>query len=176
MVGARRSSRDALFGRRSVRIMGIEACSHRTGARLELDSQFNRILGLAGRRTERALNEDQKRFVQRIRMDSAHLLKSINEILDLSKIRRGEFVEVAVSDNGIGIAAEEHQSIFDKFHQVSQVTRRVREGTGLGLAITKTLVEQHGGRIWLESEPGKGSRFTFTIPAEASAGMAAGCA
>lgn len=109
-------------------------------------------------------------------MDSAHLLKSINEILDLSKIRRGEFVEVAVSDNGIGIAAEEHQSIFDKFHQVSQVTRRVREGTGLGLAITKTLVEQHGGRIWLESEPGKGSRFTFTIPAEASAGMAAGCA
>ena len=59
---------------------------------------------------------------------------------------------------------EDHQSIFDKFRQVGQTTKGVREGTGLGLAITKELVEQHGGEISVESAPGKGSRFTFTIP------------
>jgi PAS domain S-box-containing protein len=81
---------------------------------------------------------------------------------------RGDgLVEIAVSDNGIGIAEDEHQSIFDKFHQVIKMTKG--EGTGLGLAITKALVEQHGGHIWLESEPGEGSRFTFTIPAETTA-------
>jgi len=74
------------------------------------------------------------------------------------------FLEVAVKDNGIGIAKEEHASVFDKFHQVGATTKGVREGTGLGLAITKHLVEQHGGRISLESEPGKGSCFTFTVP------------
>jgi PAS domain S-box-containing protein len=77
------------------------------------------------------------------------------------------FVHVSVTDTGIGIPREEHESVFDKFHQVGATTRGVREGTGLGLAITRHLVEQHGGRIWVESEPGKGSRFTFTVPIEA---------
>jgi PAS domain S-box-containing protein len=74
------------------------------------------------------------------------------------------FAQVSVSDTGIGIPAAEHDSIFDKFHQVGATTGGTREGTGLGLPITKRLVEEHGGRIWLESEPGKGSRFTFTLP------------
>jgi PAS domain S-box-containing protein len=74
------------------------------------------------------------------------------------------FAEISVSDTGIGIPPEEHELIFDKFHQVVAATSGMREGTGLGLPITKRLVEEHGGRIWLESEPGKGSRFTFTIP------------
>lgn len=74
------------------------------------------------------------------------------------------FAEVSVSDTGIGIPAAEHDSIFDKFHQVGTTTSGMREGTGLGLPITKRLVEEHGGRIWLESEPGKGSRFAFTLP------------
>jgi PAS domain S-box-containing protein len=80
---------------------------------------------------------------------------------------RDGFAEVAVSDNGIGVPESEHDSIFNKFYQVAVTTKNVREGTGLGLAITKALVEQHGGRIWLESEPGKGSCFRFTIPAQA---------
>jgi PAS domain S-box-containing protein len=71
---------------------------------------------------------------------------------------------ITVTDTGIGIPAEEHESVFDKFYQVSATTKGVREGTGLGLAITKSLVEEHGGRIWVKSEPGKGSAFTFTIP------------
>jgi PAS domain S-box-containing protein len=79
------------------------------------------------------------------------------------------FLQVTVTDTGIGIAKEEHASVFDKFHQVGATTKGVREGTGLGLAITKHLVEQHGGRIWLESAPGKGSCFTFTVPFSVSA-------
>ena len=73
-------------------------------------------------------------------------------------------VSVSVSDTGIGIPATEHASIFDKFHQVGATTKGVREGTGLGLAITKHLVEEHGGEIFVESTPGQGSRFTFTLP------------
>jgi signal transduction histidine kinase len=74
------------------------------------------------------------------------------------------FVVVSVSDTGIGIPAEEHEFIFDKFHQVSATTKGVREGTGLGLAITKRLVEQHGGIIRVDSEPQHGSTFLFTLP------------
>lgn len=74
------------------------------------------------------------------------------------------FAQIAVSDTGMGIHPEEHDSIFDKFHQALAARTGPAEGTGLGLAITRRLVEEHGGRIWLESEPGKGSRFTFTIP------------
>ena len=72
-------------------------------------------------------------------------------------------MEISVIDTGIGIPKEQQEAIFDKFYQVGATTKGVREGTGLGLAITKALVEEHGGRIWVKSEPGKGSRFTFTI-------------
>lgn len=71
---------------------------------------------------------------------------------------------VAVTDTGIGIPESEHEAIFDKFFQLSSTTRGVREGTGLGLAITKELIEMHGGRIWVESKPGQGSRFQFIVP------------
>lgn len=74
------------------------------------------------------------------------------------------FARISVQDTGMGIPAEEHESVFEKFHQVGTAAGGAREGTGLGLPITRRLVEEHGGRIWLESEPGKGSRFTFTIP------------
>ncbi len=79
---------------------------------------------------------------------------------------RDGVVEISVSDTGIGIPKEQHEAVFDKFYQIGATTKGVREGTGLGLAITKALVEEHGGRIWLESAPGKGSRFTFTIAPE----------
>jgi signal transduction histidine kinase len=79
---------------------------------------------------------------------------------------RDDCLEMSVSDTGIGIPAAQHEAVFDKFYQVGATTKGVREGTGLGLAITKSLVEKHGGRIWVESEPGKGSRFTFTIAVE----------
>ncbi|HTA41648.1 MAG TPA: PAS domain S-box protein [Bryobacteraceae bacterium] len=84
--------------------------------------------------------------------------------IGVEAVRVDGFAQVSVIDTGIGISAEDHESIFDKFHQVGSATTGLREGTGLGLPITRHLVEEHGGRIWLESERGKGSRFTFTIP------------
>ncbi len=83
----------------------------------------------------------------------------------ITATRRGNFIEIPVEDTGVGIPKEEQEIVFDKFHQVGATTKGVREGTGLGLPITRALVEHHGGRIWLESEPGRGSCFTVTFPA-----------
>jgi PAS domain S-box-containing protein len=75
-------------------------------------------------------------------------------------------MKFTVGDTGIGISPEDQEAIFDKFRQVGPTTRGLREGTGLGLAIVKRLVEMHGGTITVESEPGVGSRFHFTVPAD----------
>jgi len=77
-----------------------------------------------------------------------------------------QWVEVSVADNGPGIVPEEARSIFDRFYQIAQAGKQKAKGTGLGLAISKALVEMHGGKIWVESEVGKGSTFSFTLPAE----------
>jgi len=72
--------------------------------------------------------------------------------------------EIAVTDTGQGIPVDEQQKIFEEFHQVDSSSTRRKGGTGLGLAISKRIVELHGGRIWVESEPGCGSSFRFVIP------------
>jgi len=74
----------------------------------------------------------------------------------------GDFLTTNVRDNGVGIPAEFHREIFTRFVRVPGNV--ARPGTGLGLAIAKTIVEGHGGKIWLESSPGKGSTFSFTLP------------
>ena len=76
----------------------------------------------------------------------------------------GGFARITVADTGIGIPPDEQENIFDKFYQVGNTTRGVREGTGLGLSITKELVQMHGGWMEVTSAPGQGSRFTFTLP------------
>jgi signal transduction histidine kinase len=72
-------------------------------------------------------------------------------------------VEIAVSDTGVGIAPEDQEAIFEEFRQVGTAAKKV-EGTGLGLALSRRFIELHGGRIWVQSEPGAGSTFTFTLP------------
>ena len=72
-------------------------------------------------------------------------------------------VEVAIRDTGVGIGPEDQATIFQEFRQVGSGEQR-QEGTGLGLTLTKKFVELHGGRIWVTSEVGKGSTFTFTVP------------
>jgi len=80
-------------------------------------------------------------------------------------VSSGKEVSVTVSDEGIGIPLQDQQFVFDRFYRVDDVAVRRSQGTGLGLYICKALVEAQGGRIWVESEPGKGARFTFTLPA-----------
>jgi signal transduction histidine kinase len=76
---------------------------------------------------------------------------------------KGQLVEVEVSDTGIGIPAEDLDKVFDEFFRASNARKIERDGTGLGLSIVRQIVEQHGGRVWVESELGKGSRFMFTL-------------
>ena len=80
-------------------------------------------------------------------------------------IEEGPAVRISVTDTGVGIRPEDHQLVFEEFRQVEAGSEVANQGTGLGLAITRRLVEQQGGKISLHSELGKGSRFTFTLPA-----------
>jgi signal transduction histidine kinase/DNA-binding response OmpR family regulator len=84
--------------------------------------------------------------------------------ISLKAIRKDGAVEIAVADTGVGIAPEDQAAIFEEFRQVGHDESRKQEGTGLGLTLAKKFVELHGGRIWVESEPGRGSTFTFTLP------------
>ena len=84
--------------------------------------------------------------------------------VDVIARRTGDELEVAVRDTGIGIAKEDQDAVFEEFRQVGRHYTNKQEGTGLGLTLTRRFVELHGGRIWLESEPGHGSTFSFTIP------------
>jgi signal transduction histidine kinase len=76
-------------------------------------------------------------------------------------------IEIAVKDTGVGISAEDQAKLFEEFRQVGKDSARKAEGTGLGLALTKKFVELHGGAIHVESEPGKGSTFMFSLPMRA---------
>ena len=82
--------------------------------------------------------------------------------IDIVVARENDHVRVDVRDTGIGIAPEDQARIFEEFRQVGR--ERSREGTGLGLTLTKRFVELHGGRLSVESIPGKGSTFSFTLP------------
>jgi signal transduction histidine kinase len=84
--------------------------------------------------------------------------------ISLKASRRDGAVEVSVTDTGIGIAPEDQAAIFEEFRQVGNDETRKQEGTGLGLTLAKKFVELHGGRIWVQSELGRGSTFTFTLP------------
>jgi signal transduction histidine kinase len=77
---------------------------------------------------------------------------------------RGQEVELAVSDTGIGIPPEERAKVFDRFYQVDSSARRRYKGTGLGLTICRHIVTQHGGEIWIQDAPESGSEFHFTLP------------
>jgi signal transduction histidine kinase len=79
-------------------------------------------------------------------------------------------IEVAVIDTGVGIAPEDQARIFEEFHQASTGQGGSHEGTGLGLALARRFVELHGGRLWVESQLGAGSRFTFTLPLQLAVG------
>jgi signal transduction histidine kinase len=83
--------------------------------------------------------------------------------IEVAAAPRDGSVEVSVSDTGVGIAPEDHEKVFEEFRQVGTAQKKA-EGTGLGLTLCRKFVELHGGRIWVKSQEGVGSTFTFTIP------------
>ena len=83
--------------------------------------------------------------------------------IDVSAGVRDGVAEIAVADTGVGIAPEDQEAVFEEFRQVGTADKKV-EGTGLGLALSRKFIELHGGRIWVKSQVGRGSTFTFTLP------------
>ena len=74
------------------------------------------------------------------------------------------YLKVFIADNGIGIAKDDHEIIFQEFRQVSSGRKGRPAGTGIGLTISKHIIDAHNGRIWVDSELGKGATFFFTLP------------
>ncbi len=83
--------------------------------------------------------------------------------VDVRAAANDTLVEVSVADTGVGIAPEDQEAVFEEFRQVGTAATKI-EGTGLGLALSRKFIELHGGRIWVKSEVGVGSTFTFTLP------------
>ena len=92
--------------------------------------------------------------------------------VEISVERRNGLLRYRVSDTGIGIPPDQLEKVFGEFRQVDAAITREYGGTGLGLSITKKFVELHGGRIWVESDLGQGSRFFFEIPLRCEGGAA----
>jgi signal transduction histidine kinase len=87
--------------------------------------------------------------------------------IDVAAVPNGGSVEVSVRDTGVGIAPEDHEAVFEEFRQVGASAAK-QEGTGLGLALARKFIELHGGKIWVKSQIGAGSTFTFTLPFQRS--------
>ncbi|HXS76348.1 MAG TPA: GAF domain-containing protein [Terracidiphilus sp.] len=112
-----------------------------------------------------AVTGDRDRLIQVV----INLISNAVKFTDAGSIsclarRDGEELVISVIDSGIGIAAADQPKVFEKFKQVGDTLTDKPKGTGLGLPICKEIIEYHGGHIWVESEPGKGSTFSFTLP------------
>jgi signal transduction histidine kinase len=108
---------------------------------------------------------DERRITQALLNLVGNAIKftETGEVAIKATAANGAF-QVAVIDTGPGIPIEHQQRIFGEFQQIDSSSTRKKGGTGLGLSISKKIIEMHGGRIWVESEPGKGSIFSFTLP------------
>jgi len=106
----------------------------------------------------------------RLRQVFLNLLSNASKVtpdggkLEVKTVREDDWCQVSVVDNGIGIKKEDQERMFEPFCQLDNPLTKEKSGTGLGLTLARQIVEQHGGQIWVESEYGKGSRFTFTLP------------
>jgi PAS domain S-box-containing protein len=122
-------------------------------------------------RTDRPVNADRVRFKQILYNLLSNAVKFTPKggRIEIDCFEIIDQIGLSVTDTGIGIRPEDQTVVFEEFRQVEGNRGTVNEGTGLGLAITKRLVEQQGGQVSLSSEPGKGSRFTFTLPAGSKA-------
>ncbi len=112
-----------------------------------------------------SIDGDQDRLIQVVINLISNAVKFTDTgSITCSALLRDDEVMVSVTDSGIGIAPTDHPKVFEKFKQVGDTLTDKPKGTGLGLPICKEIVEYHGGKIWVESEPGHGSTFSFTLP------------
>ena len=108
---------------------------------------------------------DQNKLIQVIVNLISNAIKFTDEgMVACRAVQDDDRVVVSVSDTGVGITPEDQAEVFEQFRQVGDTLTDKPQGTGLGLSICREIVEHHGGRIWVESEPGKGSTFSFTLP------------
>ena len=123
-------------------------------------------LGLRLEPEEIAIRADERKIRQVVfnLLSNAVKLTPAGGRVDVLALLTPDGVEVAVSDTGPGIAAEDQDVIFEEFRQARSSSGRHPEGTGLGLPLARKLIELHGGRLWVESAPGEGSTFRFTLP------------
>lgn len=112
----------------------------------------------------RAMGDEQRLLQVLINLISNAVKFTARGRIALRAGRQGDFIRFCVEDTGIGIAAEDQEKVFDKFRQIGDTLTDKPQGTGLGLSICRQIVERHGGKIWLESQPGSGSVFCFTVP------------
>jgi signal transduction histidine kinase len=115
-----------------------------------------------------AVQADRNRLIQILMnlLSNAYRYTPSGGSITVSVQSTDDAVLVQVTDTGIGIAPEDQEKIFERFYRVDHELVNQQAGTGLGLPIARSLVELHGGRLWLESEFGAGSTFSFTLPAQ----------
>jgi signal transduction histidine kinase len=110
-----------------------------------------------------------RQVISNLLANAIHYTPKFGEItIHVEVSKTGKIYLIRVNDNGVGIPESDLPHIFDMFYRASN-QRTETQGTGLGLAIAKSIIEQHGGKIWVESELGHGSTFAFTLPAEPAA-------
>ncbi|MFA5817431.1 MAG: ATP-binding protein [Bacteroidales bacterium] len=116
-------------------------------------------------KAELVLISDREKIKQILSNLVGNAIKFTNQgSIIIGLYQNGTDIQFYIEDTGIGIRKENYETVFERFRQVNSEKNRKYEGTGLGLAIAKSLVEMLGGRIWVESAPGTGSTFYFTIP------------
>ena len=140
----------------AVTLVRERAARHRVALQVQVDELLNSFTG------------DERKFKQILLNLLSNAVKFTPEggQVTVAALPTQNGVQVSVRDTGIGIASEHQQAIFEAFRQVHGGHAITREGTGLGLTLVKQFVEMHGGHIWLESAPNKGSVFTFTLAAQ----------
>jgi PAS domain S-box-containing protein len=136
-------------------VNGIQRQAEQKNIHLEIDNQFTEIIFADRLRL--------KEVLYNLLTNAVKFTPEGGRVWVHVKSEDG-WLQVTVGDTGIGIAPEEQDHIFEKFYQVGATTKGTREGTGLGLPITRQLIQLHGGKVWLESKLGEGSRFHFTLP------------
>jgi signal transduction histidine kinase len=140
-----------------------------------IDNAVTLVRERAGRRGI-GLHQDVEARVGRIRGDERKIKQVVLNLLsnaikftpeggriEVRAVVTDGTVEVSVADTGVGIAPEDQEAVFEEFRQVGTADKKV-EGTGLGLALSRKFIELHGGKIWVKSQVGQGSTFTFTLP------------